>query len=176
MPSRDQTDGKKDDISVENAKHGRDRANKPGVLRPESKPLFFVIDGDFELVPQAFERGLIQRLDEDDSVPFRFDCFHVHTAVRLTDRALTRAAPSRASGKAARPRPRLMVAPEGANCSGRDAVQVGTKEATSVPGQRTAPRRVQRRVRRLATCTEVTVGAQNCVIGMALSRRAGFPC
>ena len=38
--------------------------------------------------------------------------------------------------RAARPLPRLMVAPEGANCSGRDAVTLERRQATSVPGQR----------------------------------------
>src|SRR5689334_9891620 len=41
-----------------------------------------------------------------------------------------------------------MVTPEGAKCSGRDAVRLARMQATSVPGQRTATRRVQRRVRR----------------------------
>src|SRR5579885_3497721 len=68
----------------------------------------------------------------------------VHCGV--TDRALTRAAPEPASGRAARPLPRLMVTPEGARWSGRDAVRVPRRQATLVPDQRTATRRVQRRV------------------------------
>jgi hypothetical protein len=47
--------------------------------------------------------------------------------VRLTDRALTRGAPCRASGRAAPPLPQLMVTPEGANCSGRDAVKLARR-------------------------------------------------
>jgi len=79
-----------------------------------------------------------------------FHGFDVNSMVGLTDRALTRAVPSRASGRAARPVPRLTIAEAGANCTGRDAVQLARRQATSVPGQRTAQRRVQRRVRRLA--------------------------
>jgi hypothetical protein len=37
------------------------------------------------------------------------------------------AALSLASAEASRPLPRLMVTPEGANCSGRDAVQIARK-------------------------------------------------
>src|SRR5581483_2922513 len=81
--------------------------------------------------------------------------------VGITDRALTRAAPSRAGGRAERPVPRRMVAPKGANCSGRGAVHVARRYATSVPGQRTAPSWVQRRVRwlvfRLKVCTVLGV-------------------
>jgi hypothetical protein len=56
-------------------------------------------------------------------IPFEFHSAKLTTMfrVRLTDLRFSGAVPSRASGRAARPVPRLTIAEARANCTGHDA-------------------------------------------------------